>query len=146
MIEKQSGTLYGVGHDAKSDAHRKRVTGRLGENAACDHLRSKGFEILERNYRCGRHEIDIIAKNDRYIVFAEVKTRASAEFGAPSQAVNRKKCLSIISAATGYLRTVFYDLYPRFDVIEVIADGNSGEVSSVAHIEGAFDGRGNAIR
>ena len=119
-------------------AHKRRI-GKLGENASCK------FLIEERNYRLGKHEIDIIASNDRYIVFAEVKTRSPSEYGNPSAAVTKKKRASVIAAARGYLKTNFHDLYPRFDVIEVYTDESGKHVTAVNHIENAFDSDGLTI-
>lgn len=126
-------------------AARKRRIGKLGENAACKFLRSAGWHIEERNYRLGKHEIDIIAVNERYIVFAEVKTRSPSEYGSPSAAVTKKKRASLISAARGYLKINFFDLYPRFDVIEVYTDNSGKHVTEINHIENAFDAGGYTI-
>ena len=126
-------------------AAQKRRIGKLGENASCKFLKSAGWNIEERNYRLGKHEIDIIASNDRYIVFAEVKTRSPSEYGNPSAAVTKKKRASVIAAARGYLKTNFYDLYPRFDVIEVYTDESGKHVTAVNRIENAFDSDGLTI-
>lgn len=65
--------------------------GRRGEDLAAAHLRMIGFEILDRNWRCGQGEIDIVARDGREIVFVEVKTRSSVAFGNPLEAITPAK-------------------------------------------------------
>lgn len=115
-------------------------TGRLGEEAAADFLRSKGYTIAEKNYRCRYGEIDIIAQSDNYIVFAEVKTRPKNSMLLPREAVDAKKQAKIIMAAEMYLSC--HDigtLQPRFDVIEVTTlPGKEFKIVKINHIENAF--------
>lgn len=68
-------------------ADRRGEFGRRGEDAACAYLLRHGYSIVERNYRCRRGEIDIIAAKDGGAVFVEVKTRRSLKFGTPGMAV-----------------------------------------------------------
>lgn len=77
--------------------------GRLGEDLACRLLWHKGFRILERNYRGGRGEIDIIAEKAGRIRFIEVKTRTSTTFGPPEERVDAKKRQLVREAAAAYL-------------------------------------------
>jgi putative endonuclease len=103
-------------------------------------LESKGYEIIEKNYKAYRKEIDIIAHKDGYIIFAEVKTRSSVKFGVPSESVNLKKQQHIIFAAKMFLlenSRLYSNFQPRFDVIEIYRDKKSG-TDYVRHIEGAF--------
>ena len=74
-------------------------TGKAGEEIAVRHLQKLGYRILERNYRCPLGEIDIVAKDNDTIVFVEVKSRKTEEFGNPELAVGAKKqrTLSLIS-------------------------------------------------
>ena len=114
--------------------------GSSGENTACLFLETKGYKIIEKNYRANRKEIDIIAQKDGYIIFAEVKTRSSTNFGTPSESVNIKKQQHIILAAKLFLiknGNLYSELQPRFDVIEVYRD-NRTRKDYVRHIEGAF--------
>jgi len=114
--------------------------GNSGENTACLFLESKGYKIIEKNYRAYKKEIDIIALKDGNIIFAEVKTRSSVKFGAPSESVNITKQRHIIFAAKKYLldnNRLYSNLQPRFDVIEIYCDKKSGK-NYVRHIEGAF--------
>ena len=69
-------------------ADRRGDFGRRGEDAACAYLLRHGYSIVERNYRCRRGEIDIIAVKDGGAVFVEVKTRRSLKFGTPGHGGN----------------------------------------------------------
>lgn len=117
-----------------------KTVGSGGELCACLFLESKGYEIIEKNYRAYRKEIDIIAQKGGYIVFAEVKTRRSSAFGSPSESVNREKQRRIIWAAKKFLADngrYCLAFQPRFDVIEIYSDKKTGK-NYVRHIEGAF--------
>ena len=97
-------------------------TGRWGERLAAWYLFCHGCRILERNYRCGRYEIDVVARERRsgVLVFAEVKTRSSTDYGLPRDAVDSRKQLFLTRAAQGYLREHGDpDAHIRFDVVEV---------------------------
>jgi putative endonuclease len=79
-------------------------TGKAGEELAVKYLRSKGYTILETNWRLGRNEIDIIAEADHCLVVVEVKTRHSTDFGNPESFVTREKQRLLIRAANAYIR------------------------------------------
>lgn len=121
--------------------------GLFGENAAVDYLIKLGYEIIARNVICDSHEIDIIARDMRYIVFVEVKTRTvyhgSSIYGTPASAVNKTKQTAIIKAAKSYLQTNYHRRLPRFDVIEVYVDktGNGLSLIKINHIPRAFGTR-----
>ena len=127
--------------------------GRYGENAAAKYLRKKGYRILERNYRAGRNEIDIIAENKEYKIFVEVKTRseslsADADFGIPSDAVDNGKQKRTAAAADAYLckneGDGEYGKMIRFDIIEVYlkrtAFTGAPAIIKIEHLEDAFYG------
>jgi putative endonuclease len=109
--------------------------GKKGEDIAADHLKNAGFKILSRNWKWGKHEIDIIAENKDLIVFVEVKTRTDDYQMHPVTAVTKEKQRSIIWAADGYLQKFNINKEGRFDVITII---KKGESFLVDHIEGAF--------
>jgi putative endonuclease len=109
--------------------------GQKGEDLAADHLKKAGFKILFRNWKWGKHEIDIIAENKDFIVFTEVKTRANDYQMHPVTAVNSAKQKSIIFAADGYIKRFNIDKESRFDVITIIKSGENFEID---HIEDAF--------
>ena len=102
----------------------KAVTGKLGELAAGRYLRENGYEIITANYRCRLGEIDIIAKQNKYICFVEVKTRSENYKYAPADAVTFSKRKKIIAAAKLYIASHNVDLQPRFDVAEVFVEKN----------------------
>ncbi len=106
--------------------------GAMGENLAADYLRRQNYKILKTNYRSKAGEIDIIAKNNDDVVFVEVKTRSSTDYGNPGEALSKSKKRHIVKTAMHYLMEMddFSNNY-RFDVIEILP----GEVN---HIENAF--------
>ncbi|MFH2136629.1 MAG: YraN family protein, partial [Patescibacteria group bacterium] len=77
--------------------------GQLGEKLACGFLREKGYQILSQNYRTRGGEIDIVAKEGDIIVFVEVKTRVSREFGYPEEAIDQRKQHKLAMTAECYL-------------------------------------------
>ena len=106
--------------------------GLFGENAAVDYLSNLGYEIIARNVIYNSHEIDMIVRDMRYIVFVEVKTRTSAKFGLPRESVTPFKQNKIRSVATCYLKeNMLLNSPVRFDVIDIL-EGN------VTHIPNAF--------
>ena len=97
-------------------------TGAWGERLAAGYLFLHGYRILERNYRFGRYELDIVARERRSntLVFVEVKTRSAADHGLPREAVGPQKRLFLTRAAQGYMkRHGILDAPARFDVVEV---------------------------
>ena len=118
------------------------TTGRLGEDAAADFLRKKGYRILKQNYRSGKNEIDIIAQKRDFTVFVEVKTRtqsveAQSPWGRPARAVNAHKRRCLVAAAKNYVRRGEPGCRYRFDVIEVYLAKNK-KIEKIHHIERAF--------
>jgi putative endonuclease len=111
------------------------ILGQKGEDLAADFLKNAGFKILFRNWKWGKHEIDIIADNKDLIVFVEVKTRTDDFQMHPVTAVTNEKQKSIIFAADGYLNKFNVNKEGRFDVITIIKKEESYEID---HIEGAF--------
>lgn len=102
--------------------------GKRGENLACVYLKSKGYVILTKNFRCRRYgEIDIIAVKDGVLSFIEVKTRASERYGPPREAVTAAKQRKIYRCAEYYLQcSHLIEHMPvlSFDVIEIIIKGS----------------------
>ena len=115
--------------------------GLFGENEAVSFLKQKGLILLDRNYHSKYGEIDIIAKDDKYIIFIEVKTRKDSAFSDPAEAVDTEKQKKILKTAIDYLQLhEDINLQPKFDVIEIIYEDFNGEekVKSINHIENAF--------
>lgn len=109
--------------------------GTQGEDIAINYLRTKGYAILDRNWRSGHKEIDIVAQKDDVIVFAEVKARANIFYGNPEDAVTRKKMHLLVLSADAYLRCNAIDLEVRFDVITITGTINQ---PTIKHYERAF--------
>lgn len=99
----------------------KRRTGTAYEAIAADYLKSQGYEILKQNYRCKSGEIDLIAKDGRYLVFVEVKYRTTGEKGAAVAAVDHRKQRIISRVAAFYLiqNRLPEDMPCRFDVVAI---------------------------
>lgn len=118
-------------------SQNNRALGGEKELMAARYLVSKGYEILEMNFRNRRGEIDIIAKDSEYLVFIEVKYRKNASAGYPAEAVNEKKQRTISLVADYYmLRYGIASGTPcRFDVIAILGD-------EITHYENAFEYQG----
>ncbi|MEG1954248.1 MAG: YraN family protein [Hydrogenoanaerobacterium sp.] len=114
----------------------KRRIGNGGEDRAAEYLEDENYKIIQRNYNTGVGEIDIIAQNDKYIIFAEVKTRSEASLETPAEAVTKAKQRRIIKTTQKYLSENSCSLQPRFDVIEVITSEDA--ITEVNHLENAF--------
>lgn len=110
--------------------------GTQGEKEARDYLLDKGYEILERNWRSGKAEIDIIARQNDVLIFIEVKTRTNTSFGQPEDFVDSKKVKFLTSAAGDYMREINYDWEVRFDIISIVI--KSRKTTIIRHIEDAF--------
>ena len=114
-----------------------REIGNEGEDLACAYLENKDWEILERNYFFGKSEIDIIARDNRIIVFIEVKLRSSIKYGRPEEYVTEDKVEHVFSAAEAWMHErEMGDLPMRFDVIGILQKKN--ETPEFTHIEDAF--------
>lgn len=110
--------------------------GILGEKIAVAYLIANGYEIVTRNFRYDRAEIDIIAKTaEGVIVFVEVKTRGTDIFGDPESFVTPKKIKQIIKAANGYVEIHDLDAEMRFDVIGVVKNRKQ---EHIRHLPDAF--------
>jgi putative endonuclease len=108
------------------------ISGKEGEEIAAKHLEEKGFEVVAKNYRSGRAEIDLILKKETLLVFAEVKFRTKSWFGQPEEAVNSKKEELILGAAENYIYEINWHGKVRFDIISII------DKKEILHIEDAF--------
>ncbi len=111
--------------------------GDLGEAAAARFLETKGFRVLERNWRFRQWELDLICRDGDTIVFVEVKTRGAGAMGTPADGLHRKKQARLVKAASQYLtKNDLWDEPCRFDFAAVVDTGFSMDVE---HIENAFD-------
>ncbi len=110
--------------------------GAAGEQLAFKYLRTKGYEILDRNWRYRKHELDIVARDGKYVVIVEVKTRSSDLYGQPEEAVKPGKRGKLIKAANAYIAELPGELTLRFDIISVILHPSGKPY--IHHIEDAF--------
>lgn len=120
-----------------------RDTGRRGEDEACRYLSDSGYNIIARNIYLSHNEIDIIAEDDNFIVFVEVKSRLRTQddpdrFGRPANAVSEIKRKSVLKAVLEYLRQHKYTKQPRIDVIEVYLGRHEADSPEIKHIRNAF--------
>ena len=115
--------------------HARALLGRDGEEVAARMYERQGFRV-QRNYRAGRIEVDLVAVRPGLVVFCEVKTRQTDRWGDPSEAVGPKKQMRLRRAAAAWLN----EHRPgraevRFDVVSaIVRDGNV----EVTHLPGAF--------
>lgn len=113
-------------------------TGHSGEDIAADFMRSKGYTVLDRNWRMGHLEMDVICASSTEVVFVEVKTRTT-EYGgkAPEQYVDAEKQRFMVVAANAYIRYhQILDKTIRFDVIGILME--HGTMKEIHHYENAF--------
>ena len=107
--------------------------GKTGEDIAADFLSGQGYTVLDRNWRSGHKELDIVAEKDGVLVVVEVKTRKTTRYGRPEEAVSPMKIRNIVLATDAYMRYNRLDMPVRFDIISIV-DGKD----RVEHIEDAF--------
>ena len=110
-------------------------TGLSGEMAALDFIRNLNYQILETNWRYKHLEVDIIAMDGDTLVFIEVKTRRTADYGMPFEAVSFHKQQKLDRAANLYIAYKKYEGEIRFDIISVLMTGNTYQID---HIPDAF--------
>jgi putative endonuclease len=109
--------------------------GKEGETLAADFLIEKGFEIIARNYRHKRSEIDLIVKKNDWLIFVEVKMRSSDAYGYPEEFVDYKKAKNIVDGAEEYTYQQNWQGNVRYDIVSVREQHGQKEI---VHIEDAF--------
>lgn len=109
--------------------------GKKGEQLAVDYLKAKGYEILNRNYRFDKAEVDIIAKQKETLAIIEVKTRTNTDFGDPQEFVKPKQIQRLVKAVDEYVTVNNLDVEVRFDIIAVVKNGKQYDIE---HLEDAF--------
>lgn len=115
--------------------YRAHELGKEGEIEAEQYLISKGYRIIEKNFSCKRGEIDIVALEKNELVFCEVKTRTSIEYGLPSEAVTKKKLEHILKTAEFYLYTRNLEKeFVRIDVIEIYANRQKNRINHIKQV------------
>jgi putative endonuclease len=110
----------------------------MGETCASAYLIRNGWTVLDRNYRFGRREVDLVVRRGGLVAFVEVKTRAGVGYGSPEEAVTRLKRREIETVAREYLwRRRLDDVDVRFDVVSILA-GPGRKVVRIEHLEDAW--------
>jgi len=109
--------------------------GKKGEQLAVDFLLKNGYEIIERNYRFDKAEVDIIAKQNDTLTIVEVKTRSTIDFGNPQGFVKPKQIQRLVKAVDEYVNTNNLDVEVRFDIIAIVKEGKG---FNIEHLENAF--------
>ena len=109
--------------------------GKKGEQFAVDYLLKKDYQILERNYRFQKAEVDIIAQINDTLAIVEVKTRSTKDFGNPQDFVKPKQIQRLVKAVDEFVLVNGLDVEVRFDIIAIIKTGKQFEIE---HLEDAF--------
>ena len=113
--------------------------GIIGEAEAVKMLEQKGFRILEHNWRMRHLEVDLIAENKKEIVFVEVKARTTTFGGKmPEEYVDEDKKRRVVAAANVYIKHHKIEKTPRFDIIGIVVNAATQEISYRHHLENAF--------
>ncbi|WP_210462169.1 YraN family protein [Rufibacter roseolus] len=115
-------------------AHNTNL-GKLGEQAAEAHLTTLGYQVVERNYRYKRAEVDLILVKEKTLVLVEVKTRSTHQYGFPEEAVSSRKEAMLQLAADYYIEQHQWPHDVRFDVVSILWRQGQPEI---LHIEDAF--------
>jgi len=117
---------------------QKKELGKRGEDIAIKFLKEKGYRIIERNYRCPMGEVDVVAEDKETLVFVEVKTRTSTNFGLPEEAVSYRKKQHLSRIASFYL--LYHKIKEancRFDVVSILTE--SDKIKDIHLIKNAFE-------
>ena len=122
-----------------SGGENARLLGQWGEEQVAEKLRQDGWTVVARNFRCRMGELDLVAANEAFLAFVEVKLRKDDRFGAACEAVTPSKQRKLRAAAQYYLMSHPTKLQPRFDVAEVYApQGVRTGSPAIYYIENAF--------
>ena len=108
-------------------------TGKWGEDLAVAYLEKKGYTIVERDWKSGRKDIDIIALDDDVVVFVEVKTRHNRLYGEPEDAIDYRKLQNLQQAISHYVKFRHIRQDIRFDIISIV--GTIGSEPDIQHIQ-----------
>ncbi len=121
---------------------KRRETGILGENLACEFLGNNGYSIIEKNFRCPGGEVDIVARQQDTLVFVEVRTKRSRNFGSPEESITPIKMERLRNVAAYYWQS--HSNLPESWRIDVVAIqmNSRGRVSRIELIENAVSDRG----
>ena len=107
--------------------------GKWGEDLAADYLQRKGYTIIERDWKSGKRDLDIIAQDGNVIVFVEVKTRRNRLYGEPEESVDYHKLQNLQQAISHYVKFKHIHQEIRFDIISIV--GTVGTDPDIQHIQ-----------
>jgi putative endonuclease len=110
-------------------------TGKFGEEYAIAYLEEQGYEIVEKNWRWQKAEIDIIALKNNTLAVVEVKTRSRLDFGLPQDFVTKKKIKLLVAAIDAYVNENDLDVQVRFDIAAIYIDQ---KIPQLEYLEDAF--------
>jgi len=115
--------------------YARHILGKNGEDEAVKYLEKQGYTIIERNFSCRQGEIDIIALDKNYLVFIEIKSRTSIEYGLPSESVTERKIKHMLKAIQYYLyKRHLENTNIRIDAIEVYVQANKYSINHIKQI------------
>ena len=120
-------------------ARRRTRLGALGERLAAAHLESKGYRLIDRNWRCPEGEVDLVVERDGCLVFVEVRTRRGTAHGSPEESVTGVKAARLLAVAEAYAQA--HPEAPEDRRIDLVAVELSpeGRLLRVDHIEAAVE-------
>lgn len=123
----------------RADRQHNNLSGAQAEDLACEYLIDQGLQLLGKNFRTRRGEIDLIMKDNRCIVFVEVRFRRSQAFGGAAASITAKKCQRLAAAAALYLQSRGYSASSpaRFDAVAI----SPGKTLATAESTGPLEGR-----
>ena len=122
-------------HDQIKSSGKKIELGKKGEEIAAGFLEDAGYKIIKRNYMIGHSDIDILAKNNEFLVFVEVRTKSKWDRGMPEDTLTKKKLRRMKNTAELYIAFNHYEGLARLDAVCIILD-DSGSIKHLEHYEG----------
>jgi putative endonuclease len=106
-------------------------TGRRGEEVAAAWLEARGFRVVERNWRCGHKEVDLVAESERAVHIVEVKTLTPPLLSLPAEKVDARKQARLVAAARRLIAERHIDCEVQFDIVAVVLDGEEPQVEYI---------------
>ena len=116
-----------------TDALHNRTLGQQGEALAADYLAARGYKIIERNFRAGHQELDIIAEQADILHFVEVKTRRTDQYGLGENAMHKRKLVSLLQAIDAYLDR--FDKEPEWQLDLIVVELQMKGQPQIIHYE-----------